>query len=95
MGLFISIPVSVAAAANAAAAANFEDSAGIFQPNASATGKAPATHCICAVNATTEAEAQIRTLAAQLGGKVTALGDDPADAWAAHGLAPIITEKKL
>lgn len=93
MSLFISIPISVAAAANAAAAAHFKDSVGVFQPNASATGKAPATHCVCAVNATTDAEAQIRTLAAQLGGKVTALGDDPADAWAAHSLKPVIREK--
>lgn len=93
MSLFISIPVSMAATANAVAAANFDDSIGIFQPNASSDGKLPATHCVCAVNASEQGEAQIRGLAAQLGGLVSEFIDDPADAWLAHGLKPIFTEK--
>jgi hypothetical protein len=92
MGLFISIPASMASAANAAASANFEDSANIFQANASASGTLPATHCVCAVNATEDGEDKIRELAAALGGQVTAF-DQPAEAWAAHGLKPIIREK--
>lgn len=92
MPLFISIPAASADAANAAAAANFEDSAGIFQPNASTTGAPPATHCVCSVNASEEAEQQIRDLAAALGGQVSDF-TEPAEAWAAHALKPIIIEK--
>ncbi|MCX6845077.1 MAG: hypothetical protein NTU84_00670 [Verrucomicrobia bacterium] len=83
----------MAAVANAAAAAHFEDSANIFAPNASGDGKAPATHCVCAVNATPSGEAEIRALAAQLGGTVTEFKDDPAEGWAAHNLKPVFTEK--
>lgn len=93
MRLFISIPVVLAAAANAAAEANFNDSVGIFQPNASSDGKLPATHCVCAVNATPEAEVQIQALVDQLGGKLTKFDADPSEAWTAHGLNPIFNEK--